>query len=96
MGKEHFQETSVEPQILRLPRISCRHASTNFLRLSLLKAAHVVVSSTAWQEIRVRRDDSKESVAVDKEWLPMLGAEKIDKVTVSQDDGFTGAWDLTG
>jgi hypothetical protein len=26
----------------------------NFLRLSLLKAAHAVVSSAAWQEIRVR------------------------------------------
>jgi hypothetical protein len=29
-------------------------ALANFMRLSLLKAAHVVVSSAAWQEIRVR------------------------------------------
>ena len=44
-----------------------RHSSTllelvalaNPMRLSLMKAAHVVVSSAAWQEIRVRsgRDD---------------------------------------
>ena len=34
-------------------------ALANFMRLSLLKAAHAVVSSAAWQEIRVRfgRDD---------------------------------------
>jgi hypothetical protein len=29
-------------------------ALANFMRLSLLKAAHAVVSSAAWQEIRVR------------------------------------------
>ena len=29
-------------------------ALSNFMRLSLLKAAHAVVSSAAWQEIRVR------------------------------------------
>jgi hypothetical protein len=29
-------------------------ASANFMRLSLLKAAHAVVSSAAWQEILVR------------------------------------------
>jgi hypothetical protein len=35
-------------------------ALAKFMRLSLLKAAHVVVSSAAWQEIRVRsgRDDN--------------------------------------
>jgi hypothetical protein len=35
-------------------------ALTNFMRLSLPKAAHAVVSSAAWQEIRVRsgRDDN--------------------------------------
>jgi hypothetical protein len=35
-------------------------ALANFMRLSLLKAAHAVVSSAAWQEIRVRsgRDDN--------------------------------------
>ena len=35
-------------------------ASVNFMRLSLMKAAHVVVSSAARQEIRVRsgRDDN--------------------------------------
>jgi hypothetical protein len=34
-------------------------ALANFMRLSLMKAAHVVASSAAWQEIRVRsgRDD---------------------------------------
>jgi hypothetical protein len=34
-------------------------ALANFMRLSLLKAAHADVSSAAWQEIRVRsgRDD---------------------------------------
>jgi hypothetical protein len=34
--------------------LSAMLASANFLRLSLLKAAHAVVSSAAWQEIRVR------------------------------------------
>jgi hypothetical protein len=31
----------------------------DFMRLSLMKAAHVVVSGAAWQEIRIRsgRDD---------------------------------------
>jgi hypothetical protein len=29
-------------------------ALANFMRLSLMKAAHVVVSGAAWQEIRVR------------------------------------------
>jgi hypothetical protein len=29
-------------------------APTNFMRLSLMKAAHVVVSCAAWQEIRDR------------------------------------------
>jgi hypothetical protein len=35
-------------------------ALANFMRLSLLKAAYAVVSSAAWQEIRVRsgRDDN--------------------------------------
>ena len=35
-------------------------ALSNFMRLSLLKAAHAVLSSAAWQEIRVRsgRDDN--------------------------------------
>jgi hypothetical protein len=35
-------------------------ALANFMRLSLLKAAHAVLSSAAWQEIRVRsgRDDN--------------------------------------
>jgi hypothetical protein len=35
-------------------------ALANFMRLSVLKAAHAVVSSAAWQEIRVRsgRDDN--------------------------------------
>ncbi len=45
---------------------------------------------------KLRSDDSKESVAVDKEWLPMLRAEMIDKVTTSPDDGFVGTWNLTG
>ncbi len=36
-------------------------ALAKFLRLSLLKAAHVATSSVAWQEIRVRsgRDDKE-------------------------------------
>jgi hypothetical protein len=36
-------------------------ALANFMRLSLLKAAHAVVSMSAWQEIRVRfgRDDKE-------------------------------------
>jgi hypothetical protein len=29
-------------------------ALANFMRLSLMKAAHVVMSGAAWQEIRVR------------------------------------------
>jgi hypothetical protein len=35
-------------------------ALANFMRLSLTKAAHVVASCAAWQEIRVRsgRDDN--------------------------------------
>jgi hypothetical protein len=35
-------------------------ALADFMRLSLLKAAHAAVSSAAWQEIRVRsgRDDN--------------------------------------
>jgi hypothetical protein len=40
-------------------------ALANFMRLSLRKAAHAIVSSATWQEIRVRfgRDDKKERVA---------------------------------
>jgi hypothetical protein len=40
-------------------------ALANFMRLSLRKAAHAVVSSATWQEIRVHfgRDDKKERVA---------------------------------
>jgi hypothetical protein len=39
-------------------------ALANFMPLSLQKAAHAVVSSAAWQEIRVRfgRDDKQERV----------------------------------
>jgi hypothetical protein len=35
-------------------------ALANFMRLSLMKATYVVLSSAAWQEIRVRsgRDDN--------------------------------------
>jgi hypothetical protein len=38
-------------------------ALANLMRLSLTKAAHVVLSSAAWQEIRVRsgRDDNSEA-----------------------------------
>jgi hypothetical protein len=38
-------------------------ALANFMRLSLLKAAHAVVSSAAWQEIRVRSGRDDNSVA---------------------------------
>jgi uncharacterized protein YcfJ len=43
-------------------------ALANFMRLSLRKAAHAVVSSATLQEIRVRsgRDDKKERVVVRK------------------------------
>ncbi len=39
-------------------------ALTNFMRLSLRRAAHAALSSAAWQEIRVRfgRDDNITSV----------------------------------
>jgi hypothetical protein len=46
----------------------------NFMRFSLWKAAHAVMSSAAWQEIRVRsgRDDKGEgSVPVD--FIPLGG-----------------------
>ncbi|MGB8535595.1 MAG: hypothetical protein WCD57_04220, partial [Acidobacteriaceae bacterium] len=39
-------------------------ALANFMRLSLLKAAHAVVSRSAWQEIRVRsgRNDKERAM----------------------------------
>jgi hypothetical protein len=98
MGKEHFQETSVESQIPGFPGFP-----VGIVGAGELPAAFLTESRTRGRfqhslagNPGSPRDDSKESVAVDKEWLPMLRAEKIDKVTTSQDDGFTGAWDLTG
>ncbi|MGB8539970.1 MAG: hypothetical protein WCD57_26330, partial [Acidobacteriaceae bacterium] len=58
MNQKHFHERSARN------RRSLRYATpdfllmlvalANFMRLSLLKAAHAVVSRSAWQEIRVR------------------------------------------
>ena len=59
--RENWRKVTAGPST-PLPRISCKSsvASANFMRLSLMKAAHVVVSSAARQEIRVRsgRDDN--------------------------------------
>jgi hypothetical protein len=55
-----------------------------FLRLSLTKAAHVAMSSAAWQEIRVRfgRDDNFVSAQIF--WLPWkLGIPSSNKIVIS-------------
>jgi hypothetical protein len=44
-------------------------ALSNFMRLSLLKAAHAVVSSAAWQEIRVSFGRDDHSVAAQISYL---------------------------
>ena len=50
-------------------------ALMSFMRLSLMKAAHVALSGAAKQEIRVRfgRDDKGEGNGSIKEWLPDRG-----------------------
>jgi hypothetical protein len=70
---------------------------TEVLRLRAINSSACDSSAKRFaQDDGFAGDDSKQSVAVAKEWLHRLRAEKIDKVTTSRDDGFTGAWNLTG
>jgi hypothetical protein len=54
--EKHFQEGASTQRSLRCATpdfLLSLVALANFMRLSLKKAAHVVMSSAAWQEIRV-------------------------------------------
>jgi hypothetical protein len=64
--EKHFQEGASTQRSLRCATpdfLLSLVALANFMRLSLKKAARVVMSSAAWQEIRVRfgRDDKGKS-----------------------------------
>jgi hypothetical protein len=74
-------------------------ALANLMRLSLLKAAHVVASSAAWQEIRVRsgRDDNllvQTNLSSRSELNPFPNTVPQGRLNLAQDA--SPGWDLKG
>jgi len=69
-------------------------ALANFMRLSLLKAAHAVVSSAAWQEIRVRsgRDDNSSRTHKIVISRSMRSAARLYALSASWDAVFEGVY----